>query len=87
MSYKSKTQFCDTLLIENNIKMERKIPMMLSIMFDIYTDSNILIPIKSVLLIDDDWANIISAKNNGFQSYHYKNSSDISMYNQIQSLE
>ena len=87
MSYKSKTKFCDKLLIENNIKMERKIPMMLSIMFDIYTDSNIIVPIKSVLLIDDDWANISSAKNNGFHSYHYKNSSDISMYNQLQSLE
>ena len=87
MKYNFKNSFCSTLIKQNELKMERKIPMIVSIMFDIYNNTNKLIPVKSVLLIDDDWNNIKTAKNAGFYTYHYTNNSDKVLYNQLQSLE
>lgn len=85
--YTSKTRFCSKVLQNNKIKLQRKVPMMISVIYDIYKNNQIVIPINSVLLIDDDASNIDTARLNGFNTYHYVNNSDISMFTQLQSIE
>lgn len=85
--YSPKTRFCSKVLKNNKIKLQRKVPMMISVIYDIYKNNKVVIPVNSVLLIDDDASNINTARLNGFNTYHYINSSDISMFTQLQSME
>lgn len=73
----SSSKYCN--VIKKKIKMLKKNPLMLSVASDIFLKTNETISPKQILLIDDDWKNISTARKSGFKVYHFTNEKELRM--------